>query len=95
MTGTHAEFASVSQNKPGMRMNRMPDDVLTALNRLFIRSLRELGNAGLDDIACRLAGEGWALMRHDHSREAERLNGVLHFLTRSRCESAVSRTKEG
>ncbi len=73
---------------------RMPNDALVALNRLFIRSLRELGNAGLDDLACRLAGEGWALLRHDNSREAERLNGVLHFLTRSRCQSTAGQTEE-
>ncbi len=72
----------------------MPDNTLVALNRLFIRSLRELGNAGLDDLACRLAGEGWALLRRDNSREAERLNGVLHFLTRSRCQPTASRTEE-
>jgi hypothetical protein len=75
-------------------VEQMPDDGLIALNRLFIRSLRELGNAGFNDIACRLAGEGWALLRHDHSREAERLNGVLHFLTRSHCQPAAGRTKE-
>jgi hypothetical protein len=72
----------------------MPDDALVALNRLFIRSLRELGTAGLNDFACRLAGEGWALLRHDNSREAERLNGVLHFLTRSQCQPATSRKTE-
>ncbi len=70
----------------------MSDDILLALNRLFIRSLRELGNTGLNDTACRLAGEGWALLRHNHSREAERLNGVLHFLTHS--QPAASRTEE-
>jgi uncharacterized protein (DUF2249 family) len=66
-------------------VEQMPDDLLVALNRLFIRSVLELGNAGLNDVACRLAGEGWALLRHDNSREAERLNGVLHSLTRSHC----------
>ncbi len=42
---------------------RMLGDALVALNRLFIRSLRELGNVGLNDLACHLAGEGWALLR--------------------------------
>ncbi len=81
--------------KRNMNMvEQMPNDILASLNRLFIRSVLELGNAGLNDIACRLAGEGWALLRHDHSREAERLNGVLHSLTRSHCQSATSRTEE-
>lgn len=78
-----------------MRMvEQMANDVLVALNRLFIRSVLELGNAGLNDTACRLAGEGWALLRHDNSREAERLNGVLHSLTRSHCQPATTRTEE-
>jgi len=78
-----------------MRMvEQMPKDVLVSLNRLFIRSVLELGNAGLNDMACRLAGEGWALLRHDNSREAERLNGVLHSLTRSHCQSATTRREE-
>ncbi len=51
-------------------VEQMPNDILVALNRLFIRSVLELGNAGLNEIACRLAGEGWALLRHDNSREA-------------------------
>jgi len=75
-------------------VEQMPKDILVSLNRLFIRSVLELGNAGLNDMACRLAGEGWALLRHDNSREAERLNGVLHSLTRSHCQSTRTRTEE-
>ncbi len=59
-----------------------PADVLPALNRLFVRSVLELGRAGQLDAASRLAGEGWALLRHDYAREAERLNAVMHSLTR-------------
>ena len=72
----------------------MPSDVLAGLNRLFIRSVLELGNAGQNDMACRLAGEGWALLRHETPREAERLNAVLHSLTHSRCQPGPTRTKE-
>lgn len=75
-------------------VEQMPKDILASLNRLFIRSVLELGNAGLNDMACRLAGEGWALLRHDNSREAERLNGVLHSLTHSQCQPATSRKTE-
>jgi len=62
-------------------------DLVKALNRLLVRALLELGNSGMDDTACRIAGEGWSLLRHTEPREAERLNGVLHSLTRSRCRS--------
>ncbi len=72
----------------------MPGDILMGLNRLFIRSVLELGNAGLNDMASRLAGEGWALLRHENAREAERLNAVLHSLTRSRCQPDTTGTKE-
>lgn len=62
-------------------------DLVKALNRLLVRALLELGNSGRDDNACRIAGEGWSLLRHTEPREAERLNGVLHSLTRSQCRS--------
>lgn len=60
-------------------------DLVKALNRLLVRALLELGSQGMNDTACRIAGEGWALLRHADLREAERLNGVLHSITRSRC----------
>ena len=62
-------------------------DLVKALNRMLVRALLELGNAGSDDTACRIAGESWSLLRHREPREAERLNGVLHSLTRSQCRS--------
>ena len=87
------EAKPIQERDMGM-VEQMPKDVLASLNRLFIRSVLELGNAGLNDMACRLAGEGWALLRHDNSREAERLNGVLHSLTRSHCQSTTTQTEE-
>lgn len=59
-----------------------PAAVVLGLNRLFVRALIELGRLGPMEVACRLAGEGWALLRRDHAREAERLNGILHSLAR-------------
>ncbi|HET7675940.1 MAG TPA: hypothetical protein VFL54_10495 [Gammaproteobacteria bacterium] len=61
------------------------ETVLAALNRLFVKSLLALGaGPGAErDHACRLAAAGWSALRHTHPREAERLNGLLHSLTRS------------
>lgn len=60
------------------------DTIITALNRLFLQALLLVGKHGAaDDLdaACRLAANGWSLLRHDWPRDAERLNGVMHSLT--------------
>jgi uncharacterized protein (DUF2249 family) len=57
-------------------------ECLPGLNRLLIRAVRALGDAGREESACRIAAEAWALLRRTHPREAERLNGALHYLTR-------------
>jgi uncharacterized protein (DUF2249 family) len=56
---------------------------LPALNELFDRTLRALGDAGRPDAACELAAEGWKLLRNGWPREGERLNRALHYLTRT------------
>ncbi|TAM48333.1 MAG: hypothetical protein EPN61_03795 [Burkholderiaceae bacterium] len=56
-------------------------DPLAALNRLFVQALLRMGGAGEIDAACRLAAQGWSLLRHDQPKEAERLNGAMHNLT--------------
>mgnify|MGYP001555384857 CR=1 FL=1 len=62
-------------------------DPLAALNRLFVQALLRLGDAGEIDAACRLAAQGWSLLRHDQPKEAERLNGAMHNLTNPRRNS--------
>jgi len=57
-------------------------DALVALNRFFIDALLALGRNNRGEEACRLAAAAWSALRHGHPREAERLNGVLHALTR-------------
>lgn len=57
-------------------------DVIPELNRLFIQALKRLGEAGETDAACRLAAQGWSLLRNEQPQDAQRLNGVLHYLTR-------------
>jgi hypothetical protein len=59
-------------------------DRLASLNHLFMQALLRMGDAGEIDAACRLAAQGWSLLRHDRPKEAERLNGVMHNLTGSR-----------
>jgi len=58
------------------------ETALLRLNRLLDKALKQLGDAGQPDEACTLAAEGWKLLRHGWPKEAERLNGTLHYLTR-------------
>ena len=44
------------------------DQDLAAINRLFIAALFALAEAGQADRACRIAAQGWAVLRHDHAR---------------------------
>lgn len=60
-----------------------PTQALRQLSRLFDRSLRALGDAGQTDAACELAAQGWKLLRTAWPDEGERLNGTLHYLTRT------------
>lgn len=64
-------------------------DTVTVLNRLFVKALRGMADAGQVDAACRLAAEGWSTLRHVSPSEAERLNGVLHYFTAKRKASAT------
>lgn len=62
---------------------RADEDAVIALNRVFVRALLALGAAGESEQACRLAAGAWSMLRHTYPREAERLNGALHALTRN------------
>lgn len=62
---------------------REAPDPVPALVRLLDRALRRLGEQGSTDEACRIAAAAWALLEHDREREARRMNGTLHYLTRS------------
>jgi hypothetical protein len=58
------------------------EHALLMINRLFISALLAMAEAGEAEQACRLAAQGYSALRHCHPREAERLNGLLHRLTR-------------
>ncbi|MEU5990055.1 DUF2249 domain-containing protein [Spirillospora sp. NPDC047418] len=55
---------------------------VAALTRLLSRAVRALGQAGRPDQASRLAADAWSALRHEHPAEAERINGVMHYLAR-------------
>lgn len=57
------------------------EETLERLGRLLDRAVRALGEAGEVDAACRLAAEGWWLVREPAPRAARRLNATLHYLT--------------
>lgn len=61
----------------------MPSTV-DQLSKLMVQTLRALGNAGEKDRACQLAAQAWALLQDEHEQAAERMNGVLHYLTATR-----------
>ncbi len=57
-----------------------------AIIRLLDQALRELGEAGQTERACRLAAEAYAALEQTHPQLAERFTGTLHYLT---CVPAV------
>jgi hypothetical protein len=52
-----------------------------AMVRLLDRALRELGDAGEKERACRLAAEAYAALEKSNPKLAERFTGTLHHLT--------------
>ncbi len=57
------------------------EQTVERLGRLLDRAVRALAEAGERDAACRLAAEGWWLVREPAPRAARRLNATLHYLT--------------
>lgn len=87
VTGTAQE---TSQRTQGIVFKADPEtlqDTLTRLNRILAKTLRTLGDQGAADEACELAAEAWSILRGINAKEAERMNGVLHQLTSTRCSS--------
>jgi hypothetical protein len=56
------------------------DDVLAGTTDVLVRTLRALGHAGHPDAASRLAARAWWVLRDSRPREAERVNGAMHYL---------------
>jgi uncharacterized protein (DUF2249 family) len=74
MAGAHPTRAGRGVTEP---------ELVSDLTRVLDRALRELGDAGRTERASELAAEGWVLLRAGAPRAAERLNGTLHYLSRS------------
>src|SRR5699024_464964 len=55
---------------------------LSAVVSTLIKALRALGQAGQPDRALELAATAWSQLRREDPRQAERINGCMHFLAR-------------
>lgn len=60
----------------------MSEDLVTPLTKVLARSLRALGEAGRPSQASTLAATAWASLHRERPGDAERLNGLLHYLSR-------------
>ena len=57
------------------------EHALPMINRLFISALLALAETGKTEQACRLAAQGYSALRQCQTREAKRLDALLHSLT--------------
>ncbi len=57
-------------------------DLVNGTTDILLRALRELGKSGKPDSANRLAARAWVLLKSNYPREAQRLNGLMHYLAR-------------
>jgi uncharacterized protein (DUF2249 family) len=55
---------------------------LAALNRVLRGALTALGRAGQPDEAARHAAKAWSLLRRDYPDEAQRINVLMHGLSK-------------
>lgn len=69
------------------------DDPLASTTDVLVRTLRALGQAGHPDAASRLAAKAWWALREVRPREAERINGAMHFLARLPAEPGAPPTE--
>lgn len=53
-----------------------------ALTRVLVQACRQLGKAGRPSDAMRIAAEGWSALWTTYPDDAERINGVMHYLAR-------------
>lgn len=58
------------------------DAAFTGTTDVLVKTLRALGQAGDPETANRLAAKAWWALREARPREAERVNGAMHFLAR-------------
>ena len=68
-------------------------DALTETTDVLVKALRALGQAGHPDAASRLAAKAWWALRGARPREAERVNGAMHYLARLPAEPGALPTE--
>lgn len=54
---------------------------VATLTELLVRSLRSVGEQGRPEHASRWAAAAWVVLRDEWPRQADRMTGVLHYLT--------------
>ena len=59
-----------------------PTDVVDGLTRVLARACRALADAGQPRAAGKLAADGWVLLRETHLKQADRLDGTMHYTAR-------------
>lgn len=65
-----------------MAVDDRADEALGTTVGVLIRALRALGRHGDPDAANRLAAQAWLALRDGHPRQAEQINGTMHYLVR-------------
>lgn len=70
----------------------MPPTTVADLTRLLSEALAALGRAGHAETANRIGGRAWSALRAAHPVEAERINALMHGL--SKMESRQQTSKE-
>jgi hypothetical protein len=57
------------------------DAAISGMTDLLVKAVRALGAAGEPEQASRIAGRAWWVLK-DWPRQAERVNGTMHYLAR-------------
>ena len=57
-------------------------DPVDGLTRVLAKACRALGDAGHPQEAAALAAQGWTIVRKVHPKQADRLDGAMHYLAR-------------
>ena len=57
-------------------------DVVDGLTRVLAKACRALADAGQPRAAGKLAADGWVLLRETHVKQADRLDGTMHYTAR-------------
>ncbi len=69
------------------------EEALVGTTDVLVKTLRALGQAGHPDAASRLAAKAYMALREVRPREAERINGAMHFLARLPAEPGAHPTE--